>query len=75
MSALRWEIDARIEPGVCEHLLDGASRQLVTVCLFDAPDDQPVTEPVATRLRPSEARNLAFDLLELAEHADRHEAR
>jgi len=76
MSALRSEIDARIEPGVGEHLVGGSSRQLVTVCLFDIPDDdQPLSEPVATRLRPSEARELAFWLLELAEHADHQLAR
>lgn len=72
----RWEIDAHIEPGVHEHLVDGARRELVTVCLFDTPDeDQPLSEPVATRLRPGEARELAFRLLELAEHADHQLAR
>ncbi|HEY2202203.1 MAG TPA: hypothetical protein VGH56_09945 [Solirubrobacteraceae bacterium] len=60
----------------------GGSLQLVTVCLSDdaagEPCDEhgrPVAPPAVTHLRPSEARELAFCLLELAELADRRSVR
>jgi len=65
---------------VTEGRVGGGFLQLVTVCLCD--DDvgeltdergRPIAlePPVLARLRPSEARKLAFCLLELAELADR----
>jgi len=63
-----------------EGLIDGGALQLVTVCLSDdgaAESSDELGEPVApappavSHLRPSEARELAFCLLELAELADR----
>lgn len=79
MSEYRWEARARLD-GMTEGRVGGGSLQLVTVCLSD--DDAgelsdehgrpaaPAPE-VLTHLRPSEARALAFCLLELAELAER----
>ena len=74
------EVRAQLEDGMTEGRVDGSSLQLVTVCLSD--DDageisdaqgRPVApaSSVVSYLRPSEARALAFELLELAELADR----
>jgi hypothetical protein len=77
MSWHRFEAQARVD-GMTEHCVDGSALQLVTVCLSDGPGElsnelgAPVTRaPVVSYLRPSEARELAFRLLELAELADR----
>jgi hypothetical protein len=75
----RFEIQARLESGMTEGRVDGSALQLVTVCLCDegagevsdvngAPLARP---PVLSYLRPGEARELAFCLLELAELAER----
>ena len=76
MSESCWEALARLD-GMTESV-GGGSLQLVTVCLSDdgageVSDVQgrPVKRaPVVTHLRPSDARELAFELLELAELAD-----
>jgi hypothetical protein len=74
----RWEARARVEDGMTEGRAGGSALQLVTICLLDrfgvcdrlgAP--LPPRPPVVSHLRPSEARALAFELLELAELADR----
>jgi hypothetical protein len=78
MSWYRWEARARLEDGMRERRVDGSGLQLVTVCLTDegageVSDElgEPVKRPaVLTYLRPSEARELAFCLLELAELAE-----
>lgn len=75
----RWEAQARLEDGMREGLVDGSALQLVTVCLSDGAGEisdelgEPVAPapPAVSHLRPSEARELAFCLLELAELADR----
>ena len=76
----RWEAQARLEDGMTEGRIDGTALQLVTVCLSDdgvgATSDElgrrvAPAPPVVSYLRPSEARSLAFELLELAELADR----
>jgi hypothetical protein len=63
-----------------EGLVGGGSLQLVTVCLSDDgvgeisdEEGRPLAPepPVVSYLRPSEARTLAFELLALAEHAER----
>jgi len=63
-----------------EARIDGSRLQLVTVCLSDDGAGEisdvlgrPVVPEasVVSHLRPSEARELAFSLLELAELADR----
>jgi hypothetical protein len=75
----RWEARARLEDGMTEGLPGGGVLQLVTVCLSDdeageVSDEQgrsvAPAPPVVSHLRPSEARELAFCLLELAELAD-----
>ncbi len=80
MSWHRWETRARLEYGVTEGLVGGGALQLVTVCLADDGVGEisdrfgrPVAPapPVLSHLRPSEARALAFELLELAELAER----
>ena len=80
MRSHRWEARAHLEDGMTEGRVGGSSLQLVTVCLSDdrageISDEQgrPVapSAPVVSYLRPSEARELAFCLLELAELAER----
>jgi hypothetical protein len=75
----RFQIEARLESGVSERRVDGGSLQLLTVCLCDEGagevsylDGEPLSRPlVVSYLRPGEARDLAFCLLELAELAER----
>jgi hypothetical protein len=75
----RWEARARLEDGMTERLPGGSVLQLVTVCLSDdgageVGDElgRPVKRaPVVSHLRPDDARSLAFELLELAELAER----
>jgi hypothetical protein len=76
--AHRWEAQALLEDGVTEGRVDGGALQLVTVRLrdgFGVCDElgEPLAPrpPVVSYLRPSEARALAFCLLELAELAER----
>ena len=80
MRSHRSQTVARLEDGMTEGLVGGRSLQLVTVCLSDdgvgeISDDQgrPLAPapPVVSYLRPSEARSLAFELLKLADHAER----
>jgi len=79
MSEYRWQALARLD-GMTEGVVGGGHLQLVTVCLSDEDAGESCDEhgrPVApapevlTHLRPSEARTLAFCLLELAELAER----
>jgi hypothetical protein len=74
----RSETHARLEDGVREGRVGGSPLQLVTVCMSDDGLEvsdalgEPVNRaPVVSYVRPSEARALAFELLELAELADR----
>jgi hypothetical protein len=74
----RWEAQARVENEMREGRVDGGALQLVTVCLCDGAGEvgneageSVKRPPVVCHLRPSEARSLAFELLELAELADR----
>jgi len=78
MSEYRWEARARLD-GMTEGRVGGGSLPLVTVCLSDDRAGElcdelgrPVSPapPVLTHLRPSDARELAFCLLELAELAE-----
>jgi len=79
MTEHRWEARARLEDGMTEACIGGSAMQLVTVCLSDdwageVSDGlgQPIKRvPVVSHLRPSDARALAFELLELAELAER----
>ncbi len=80
MSWHRWETQAGLEDGMTEGRVDGSALQLVTICLSDGGAGEITDEvgrPVApaplvvSHLRPSDARALAFCLLELAELAER----
>jgi hypothetical protein len=78
MTEHRFETQARVEDGMTEGRVDGSALQLVTVCLSDGSGEasnelgEPATRAqVVSYLRPSRARELAFELLELAELAER----
>ncbi len=60
--------EAFIEQDQIDWMGDGVLCQLVTVMMLD---DTGALEPAACALTSSEARKLAFDLLVLAEHAER----
>jgi len=82
MSEHRWEAQALLEDGVCEGRADGSALRLVTVRLLDGfgvcgerGEPLPPRPPVVSQLRPSEARALAFELVELAELAERRRER
>jgi hypothetical protein len=71
----RFEAHATIKPGEHESRIDGTAIQLVRVVLTDggpviAADGAERRRPdVVCPLRPSEARQLAARLVELADHA------
>ena len=71
MSGFRWNVEAFAGPAH-EGTVDGRARLLVRVRLFDEPEQTwPHTSPDAyTDLRTDAARDLAFELLAAAEHAD-----
>lgn len=72
MSDYRDTIRALIDPEQTEGVI-GGTLQHVSVIISDGPssDPQPRRPPAVCTLRPCEARELAFELLVLAEHADR----
>jgi hypothetical protein len=76
MSGFRWNIEAFAGPAR-EGTIDGSARLLVRVRLFDSPYDSdpttvaPVKPDAFTDLRADAARELAFELLAAAEHAER----
>jgi hypothetical protein len=59
-----------IDPEQGARLPDGSSAQDVTLVLLDAPGTG-ARRPVALTLSPEQARELGFELLAAAEHADR----
>jgi hypothetical protein len=71
MSGFRWNIEAFAGPAR-EGMIDGTAKLLVRVRLFDEPEQTwPHTRPDAfTDLRVDAARELAFELLAAAEHAE-----
>jgi hypothetical protein len=78
MIEYRWQARARLD-GRTLSRVGGGSLQQVTVCLSDDDVGELCDEhgrvvepppPVVTHLRPEEARELAFCLLELAEVAE-----
>ncbi len=77
----RHEAHATITPGAHERVLGGARLPLVSIALTDhdpatAPDDGPGQRAdVICQLRPSQARQLATRLQELADHAERESQR
>jgi len=71
MTVYYSKITALIDPEQSEPLPGGGRLQDVTIVLTDPPSAPRWLPPAAITLRPCEARELAFELLVLAEHADR----
>jgi len=68
MTVYYQQIRTVIEPQQSDPLPGGGRLQDVSVILVDEPGGG---EPVGIALLACQARELAFELLELAEHADR----
>jgi hypothetical protein len=68
MSIYYQQIQAIIDPEQSDPLHGGGRLQDVSVVLTDRPGGH---RPAAITLLACQARELAFELLELAEHADR----
>jgi len=68
MTVYYSKITALIDPEQSEPLAGGGRWQEVSVILVD---DQRTRAAAAITLAPEDARELAFDLLILAEHAER----
>jgi len=60
-----------IDPEQSDPLPDGARAQDVSLILTDEPGVEESMRPAAVTLPPCQARQLAFDLLVLAEQAER----
>ena len=73
MTVYYHQIRALIDPEQSDPLTDGGRLQDVSVILADHPGGG--GEPVAIALLACQARELAFELLELAEVADRERRR
>ena len=73
MTVYYHQIRALIDPEMSDPLSDGGRLQDVSVILLDQPGS--CGEPVAVTLLACQARDLAFELLELAEVADRERRR
>lgn len=75
MTDYRQEIRALIDPKQLELAADASLLQHVSLIMTDdpPPDEHspPALGPAAVTLRPSDARELAFELLSLAEQAER----
>jgi hypothetical protein len=64
-------IRALIDPEMSDPLPGGGRLQDVSLILTDTPRGIRTLRPAAVTLLPYQARELAFELLEVAEHADR----
>lgn len=71
MTAYYTQIRAVIDPEQSDPLPDGGRLQDVSVILTDQPRGRATLQPAGIAMLPCQARDLAFQLLELAEHADR----
>ncbi|MEJ7891472.1 MAG: hypothetical protein WKF94_02395 [Solirubrobacteraceae bacterium] len=71
MTVYYREIRALIDPEQSDPLPDGGRLQDVSVILTGPVVEADRLRPAAVALLPCQARDLAFELLELAEHADR----
>jgi len=67
---MRWDIEAAVAPTGAA-LIDGSSLRLVRVRQFDGPGVGRPGPEVSCDLAPEEARQLAFELLGVAEQAER----
>lgn len=73
MTVYYHQIRALIDPEMSDPLKDGGRLQDVSVILVDESGGR--REPVGITLLACQARDLAFELLELAEVADRERRR
>ena len=64
------DIRVAIDPERSDPLAGGGRLQDVSVILTDRPCAEQRLRPAAISLLPCQARELAFELLSLAEHAD-----
>lgn len=64
-------VRALIDPEMSDPLPEGGRLQDVSVILTDTQRGDRTLRPAAVTLLPCQARALAFELLEAAEHADR----
>jgi hypothetical protein len=71
MTVYYSDVRVVIDPEMSDPLKDGGRLQDVSVILTDKYPYGPSERPAATTLAPWEARELAFELLQAAEHADR----
>lgn len=71
MTLYYHDIRVLIDPEMSDPLPDGGRLQDVSVILTDTPRGDQTLRAAAVTLLPCQARELAFELLELAEHADR----
>lgn len=71
MTDYRSNIRALIDPEQSDPLKGGGRLQDVSIILCDRPGDPRGLAPAAITLLACQARELAFELLVLAEHADR----
>jgi hypothetical protein len=69
MTVYYTDVRVLLDPEQSDPLQDGGRLQDVSVILTDRHDRQ--ARPVGIALLACQARELAFELLELAEHADR----
>jgi hypothetical protein len=65
------DIRVLIDPEMSDPLRGGGTLQDVSVILTDRGRHGETTRPAGITLLPYRAREVAFELLELAEHADR----
>jgi len=71
MTVYYRQVRALIDPEQSDPLTGGGRLQDVSVILTDDSHGPDTLRPAAVTLLPCQARELAFELLELAEHADR----
>jgi hypothetical protein len=70
MSHYRDDVRVLIDPEQSEELDDGGRLQDVSLIMVDGPRRHSYVEPSVCTLSPTEARELAFELLVAAEHAE-----
>jgi hypothetical protein len=75
MTLYYCDVRVVVDPEMSDPLPDGGRLQDVSVILVDRPCGEHTLRPAAIALLPCQARELAFELLESAEHADRMRTR